>query len=129
MSFEPQRRATDLNVPLKYLNQLIKRRCTAFLISDFYHWGEDYRQTLSLTARRHDLVAIRTYDEGALELPRMGLLRLYDAETGQERWVDTSSRRVLVSMPSVCVSMKRPSAAIAFDRERHIESLPTGLCA
>ncbi len=94
LSFEPQRRATDLNVPLKYLNQLIKRRCTAFLISDFYHWGEDYRQTLSLTARRHDLVAIRTYDEGALELPRMGLLRLYDAETGQERWVDTSSRRV-----------------------------------
>ena len=94
LSFEPQHRATDLNVPLKYLNQIIKRRCTAFLISDFYHWGEDYRQTLSLSARRHDLVAIRTFDKGARELPRMGLLRLCDAETGEERWVDTASSRV-----------------------------------
>ena len=81
-------------MPLKYLNQLIKRRCTAFLISDFYHWSEDYRQTLSLSARRHDLVAIRTFDKGARELPRMGLLRLCDAETGEERWVDTASSRV-----------------------------------
>ena len=94
LSFEPKSRSTDLNVPLTYLNQLIKRRCTAFLISDFYHWGADYRQTLSLSARRHDLVAIRTFDRGALELPRMGLLRLLDAETGQERWIDTSSRRI-----------------------------------
>ena len=94
LSFEPKSRSTDLNVPLTYLNQLIKRRCTAFLISDFYHWGADYRQTLSLSARRHDLVAIRTFDRGALELPRMGLLRLRDAETGQERWIDTSSRRI-----------------------------------
>ena len=94
LSFEPKSRSTDLNVPLTYLNQLIKRRCTAFLISDFYHWGADYRQTLSLSARRHDLVAIRTFDRGALELPQMGLLRLRDAETGQERWIDTSSRSI-----------------------------------
>ena len=91
LSFEPQRRATDLNVPLKYLNQLIKRRCTAFLISDFYHWGEDYRQTLSLTARRHDLVAIRTYDEGALTYGAPSPLRCGDGAGALGRYLFASS--------------------------------------
>ena len=94
LSFEPQRRATDLNVPLKYLNQLIKRRCTAFLISDFYQWDVDYSLPLSLSARRHDLIAIRTFDEGARTLPSLGLAHFLDAETGEERWIDTSSRRI-----------------------------------
>ena len=92
LSFEPKSQGTDLNVPLSYLNQFIKRRCTAFLISDFLHWGADYRTSLSLAARRHDLVAIRTYDVGAMQLPRLGLVQLQDAESGQCRWVDTSSR-------------------------------------
>ena len=92
LSFEPKSQGTDLNVPLSYLNQVIKRRCTAFLISDFLHWGADYRTSLSLAARRHDLVAIRTYDAGAMQLPRLGLVQLQDAESGRCRWVDTSSR-------------------------------------
>ena len=92
LSFEPKSQGTDLNVPLSYLNQVIKRRCTAFLISDFLHWGADYRTSLSLAARRHDLVAIRTYDVGAMQLPRLGLVQLQDAESGRCRWVDTSSR-------------------------------------
>ena len=73
---------------------MIKRRCTAFLISDFFHWGEPYSQTLTLSARKHDLVAIRTYDEGAVELPQLGLVRFLDAESGEERYIDTSSSRL-----------------------------------
>lgn len=94
LSFEPRSRETNLNVPLSYLNRLIKRRCTAFLISDFFQWGEPYSQTLMLAARKHDLVAIRTYDEGAVELPQMGIVRLLDAESGEERYIDTSSPRL-----------------------------------
>ena len=77
LSFEPQSQHTDLSIPLTYLSKVIKRRSTAFLISDFYQWDVDYSLPLSLSARRHDLIAIRTFDE-----------------TGEERWVDTSSRRV-----------------------------------
>lgn len=94
LSFEPQSRHTDLSVPLTYLSKVIKRRSTAFLISDFYQWDVDYSLPLSLSARRHDLIAIRTFDEGARTLPSLGLAHFLDAETGEERWVDTSSRRV-----------------------------------
>lgn len=94
LSFTPRSRATDLNIPLSYLNRVIKRRCTAFLISDFYHWGEDYQRSLALTSGRHDLVAIRSYDHGEETLPQMGLLRLEDAESGEARWIDTSNKRL-----------------------------------
>lgn len=93
LGFEPKSRGTDLSIPLSYLHRAMRRRCTAFLISDFLHWGESYQLPLSLAARKHDLVAIRAYDRGAEELPRMGLVQLEDAESGGKCWVDTSSER------------------------------------
>lgn len=108
LSFEPKSTRTDINVPLSYLNKLLKRRATAFLISDFLHWGEDYKLSLSLAARRHDLIAIRTFDQGASELPDLGLMQLLDAETGSIRWVDSSSKRL------------RTSYAAAYQQQREL---------
>lgn len=93
LGFEPKSRGTDLGVPLTYLTRVMRRRCTAFLISDFLHWGDSYQLPMNLAARKHDLVAIRAFDRGAEQLPRMGLVQLEDAETGVKRWVDTSHRK------------------------------------
>lgn len=93
LGFEPKSRGTDLGVPLTYLTRVMRRRCTAFLISDFLHWGDSYQLPMNLAARKHDLVAIRAFDRGAEQLPRMGLMQLEDAETGVKRWVDTSHRK------------------------------------
>lgn len=92
--FDPTGRSTDLNVPLNYLLRTIKKRCTAFLISDFIHQGEPYKRNLMLASRKHDLIALRTFDPSCLELPKLGLTLLQDAETGQQVWVDTSDKSV-----------------------------------
>lgn len=94
LEFSPQSRGTHLSVPLTYLTQVLKKRCTSFLISDFMDNDEDYKNALTISSRRHDIVCIRTYDIREEELPNMGLIRMLDAESGQERWIDTSSRKI-----------------------------------
>ncbi len=94
LSFEPRSRRTNLSVPLDYLMRTTKKRCTAFLISDMLQPAEDYRISLALASRKHELIALRTFDPAETALPRLGLLQLEDAETGELRWVDTSSLSV-----------------------------------
>ena len=77
---------------LEFLSGVAKRRCTAFILSDFYV-RNDFQQTLSICNRKHDVVAIQVYDIRSKELPDVGLMRVVDAETGFEQYVDTSSKR------------------------------------
>ena len=93
IEFNPESRTTDLNVGLEYLTHVMKRRCTAFLLSDFID-RHDFTNALTIANRKHDLVAMQIYDRRAEELPAIGLLKVKDAETGQEQWIDTSSRAV-----------------------------------
>jgi len=93
IDFRPDDRQTDINQALKYLTNAIKKRCTAFLLSDFIDRG-NYRDALTIANRKHDIVAIQVYDRRETELPSVGLMKVRDAETGQERWVDSSSKRV-----------------------------------
>lgn len=93
IEFNPESRTTDLNVGLEYLTHVMKRRCTAFLLSDFID-RHDFINALTIANRKHDLVAMQIYDRRAEELPAIGLLKVKDAETGQEQWIDTSSRAV-----------------------------------
>ena len=93
LNFEAQNTGTDLNLALEYLTRGIKKRCTAFLISDFLD-SRDYYKTMSIANHKHDLVAIQVYDKREAQLPNVGLLKVVDAERGNERWVDTGSRRV-----------------------------------
>ena len=93
LDFQPESNATDITVPLEFLTGAVKKRCTAFLLSDFID-AHDYRNALTIANRKHDIVAIRVYDKRMEELPDVGLMKLYDSETGQEMYVDTSSARV-----------------------------------
>lgn len=92
LEFRPESRGTDISGSLRFLTNAIKKRCTAFLISDFRDRG--YARSLQVANNKHDVVALHVYDRREASLPGIGLIRVVDAETGRERWVDTSSRRV-----------------------------------
>jgi uncharacterized protein (DUF58 family) len=98
IDFEPQSRKTDISEALRFLTNAIKKRCTAFLLSDLMDFNEDrkpkFEDALKIAAGRHDLSVINIYDKRERELPDIGMLRVSDAETGGEMWIDTSSRRV-----------------------------------
>ena len=93
INFEPQSKGTDIKVPLEFLTNAIKKRCTSFMISDFIDNG-DYRNAMTIANRKHDLVAIQVYDRRLAEMPKIGLVKFRDAETGEEVYVDTSSPKV-----------------------------------
>lgn len=93
INFEPGSKKTDIRVPLEFLTNAIKKRCTAFLLSDFVD-SNDYRNAMTIANRKHDLVAIQVYDRRLAELPRIGLVKMLDAEKGEEMYVDTSSSKV-----------------------------------
>ena len=93
LEFKPESNRTDVGMAVEYLTSVIKRRCTAFLLSDFID-EKDFRQPLTIANRKHDVVAIQVYDRRAAELPDVGLMQIRDAETGEELLVDTSSKKV-----------------------------------
>lgn len=93
LNFEPESRRTNVKVAVEYLTQALKRRCTAFLLSDFLDQN-DFSQALTIANRKHDVVAIQVYDRRVAELPDVGLLKMRDAETGRDIIVDTSNRAV-----------------------------------
>jgi len=93
LDFQPESQQTNVAVAVEYLRQAIKRRCTAFLLSDFID-ERDFKTPLSIANRKHDLIAIQVYDQRVAELPNVGLMRVVDAETGYERYLDTSSSKV-----------------------------------
>lgn len=92
IDFEPEARGTDISGAIQYLTNAIKKRCTAFVISDFLQNEPTLENALSIANNRHDVVALRIYDERETELPNIGMIKLKDAETGNYTWVDTSDR-------------------------------------
>ena len=95
LAFKPTGKSTDINVPLSYLSKTIKKRCTAFLISDFIQTADNpYTQTLSLAGRKHDVIALRIYEPQVAELPKWGLTLMEDLENKTYTWVDTSDKKV-----------------------------------
>ncbi len=93
LDFKPESKRTDIKQALEFLTSVAKRRCTAFVLSDFYV-QQDFLQTLQICNRKHDVVAVQVYDLRAKELPDVGLMRVVDAETGFEQYIDTSSKRL-----------------------------------
>ena len=93
LDFHAESTRTDISQAVQYLTQAQKRRCTAFVISDFMD-ERDFRQPLTIANRKHDVVAIQVYDRRIEELPDVGLMKVRDAETGFERFIDTSSKRI-----------------------------------
>ncbi|HEX7584067.1 MAG TPA: DUF58 domain-containing protein [Prolixibacteraceae bacterium] len=93
IDFEPEARGTDISGAIRYLTNAIKKRCTAFVISDFIQKDEALENALSIANNRHDVVALRIYDERETELPDIGMIKLKDAETGNYSWIDSSDRK------------------------------------
>lgn len=93
LEFKPESTRTDVGQAVEYLTSVIKRRCTAFLLSDFID-EKDFRQPLTIANRKHDVVAVQVYDRRVAELPDVGLMQVRDAETGEEMLIDTSSKKV-----------------------------------
>jgi len=92
ITFTPENRNTDISEALRYLTNAIKKRCTAFVISDFI--DEGFEDALKIANQKHDVVALKVYDKRETEIPSIGLVKLKDAETNQYNWVDTSSKAV-----------------------------------
>jgi len=92
LEFTPESRKTSLNEPLRYLTNAIKKRCTAFIISDFI--VPDFEESLRIASNKHDIVALKIYDPLEKSIPDIGLIKVSDSETGSEKWIDTSSAHV-----------------------------------
>ena len=93
LDFQPESKRTDVKQAVEFLSSVQKRRTTAFILSDFYV-RNDFQQSLQICNRKHDVVAIQVYDQRAKELPDVGLMKVVDAETGYEQYVDTGSKRL-----------------------------------
>lgn len=92
INFTPESRGTNIDIALQFLTNAIKKRSTAFLMSDFID-DHDYFKSMSIANRKHDLAAIQVYDRRDAEMPDVGLIRMRDMESGQDLWIDTSSKR------------------------------------
>ena len=98
LEFKPEHPGTDIGEALRFMTNAIKKRCTAFLLSDLMdfdaHQQPRYEDALKIAVGRHDLSVVNLYDRRERTLPAVGLLTMQDAETGQTVWVDTSDRQV-----------------------------------
>lgn len=93
LDFKPVSRKTDIGEAVAFFTRVMKRRCTAFLLSDFYD-RKDFQKQLQIANNKHDLMAIQVYDKLSKSLPDVGLLKMCDAETGHEQYIDTSSKQL-----------------------------------
>ncbi len=93
LDFKPVSRKTDIGEAVAFFTRVMKRRCTAFLLSDFYD-RKDFQKQLQIANNKHDLMAIQVYDKLSKSLPDVGLLKVCDAETGHEQYIDTSSKQL-----------------------------------
>ena len=101
LDFKPESKRTDIKMAVEYLTNVIKKRCVTFMLSDFID-ENDYKNALTIANRKHDLVAIQVYDRRLAELPDIGLIKVRDAESGDELYIDTSSRKVREAQYNWC---------------------------
>lgn len=89
----PSSRGTNIDAALKFMTNALKKRCSAFLLSDFID-NHDYFQSMNIANKKHDLAAIQIFDKRDATMPNVGLIRVKDMETGSDKWIDTSSQKV-----------------------------------
>lgn len=93
LGFEPESSRTDVGQAVEFMTNAIKKKCTVFVLSDFFD-SKDYTNQLTVANRRHDVVALQVYDYRMVEMPDVGIIKMLDAETGQDTFIDTSSKAV-----------------------------------
>jgi len=90
LNFQPHSRGTSIDTGIVYLNKVIKKKAIVFLISDFI--DQDFEQSLKISSKKHDMIAIKITDQKEINLPRKGLFLFKDPESGEEYFLDLSSR-------------------------------------
>ena len=93
LKFQPKSKRTDLKMAIEFLTRVMKRHCTAFILSDFFT-KPDFENAITICNHKHDVGAIQVYDQCATELPNVGIMRVVDAESGHEMYIDTSDKRL-----------------------------------
>lgn len=93
LEFQPKSKRTDLKMAIEFLTRVMKRHCTAFILSDFFT-KPDFENALTICNHKHDVGAIQVYDQCAKELPNVGIMRVVDTESGHEMYIDTSDKRL-----------------------------------
>ena len=93
LDFKPESKRTNVAAAIEYLTRVMKRRCIAFVVSDFYA-ENSFQKELQIANSKHDVVAIQVYDQRAKTLPSVGLMKVKDAETGHEMFIDTASAKL-----------------------------------
>lgn len=93
LDFKPESKRTNVAAAIEYLTRVMKRRCIAFMVSDFYA-ENSFQKELQIANSKHDVVAIQVYDQRAKTLPNVGLMKVKDAETGHEMFIDTASAKL-----------------------------------
>ena len=92
LSVEPVKKGTALSTALRYFNNTTRQKSIGFVLSDFL--DADYKDMLRIAAKKHDIIGIKLYDKMDQHLPNVGMMRVEDAESGAQKWVDTSSKFV-----------------------------------
>lgn len=105
IDFRPESRGTNIAEGLRYFTNIIKKRSTAFLISDFI--DTNYEEALKIASKKHDLIALKISDQREAELPSVGMINMKDAETGQTIWIDSSSKRVRTAYKQNWLAMQQ----------------------
>ena len=98
IEFEPESKQTNLAEALKFMQNVMKKKVIAFVLSDFI--TDDYRQTMKIVAGKHDVTGIRVYDKREEEIPNIGMVQMQDEETGELMLVNTSSKKVRLNYES-----------------------------
>ena len=93
LDFQPESQKTDIGAAIEFMTNAIKKRSTMFILSDFFD-QKDYTNQLTIANRKHDVIALQVYDQRMAEMPDVGIIKMRDAESGDEVFVDTSSSAV-----------------------------------
>ena len=116
IEFEPSSDGTDISEALRYLTNAIKKKCTAFLLSDMIDVNQDgsprYEEALKVAVNRHDLSVIEVYDPRERSIPDVGLVHIKDSETGKAAWVNTSDRKMRLAYEEWFRNMEQTSSKL-----------------
>lgn len=105
LNFKPENKTTNIGEAVKYFSNVIKKKSTAFIISDFI--DNNFEESIKIASRKHDLIALRIFDQRETEMPNIGLTCLKDAETNKIKWIDTSDNNIRNNYKSFWINKDR----------------------
>ncbi len=124
LSFEPEGKTTNIREALEHLNHAIKKRSIVFLLSDFMDSG--YEKILRVVGKKHDFIGIVMNDKRENEVPQMGLVKFTDAETGEERWIDTNDSKIRKHITDVSQEITRARKSLFISSRLDSIEIQTG---